>query len=142
MTEAPRVSAQSQAVTQYIWRGLPMSARPTAQGSITTDFQAKGDHRLRLTTWGSMNLTAGNGDAAFRDGDILDLHESRLIADYTVPQEGRYLENLHVGVVQYGYSGGVGSSTREVYAGTKWQWRDMEPSVNVYWDFDDKDVCT
>ena len=138
MSEPPKVSAQGQVVTQYIWRGVPMSARPAAQGSLTTNFEAKDDDRLRITSWGSMSLTAGNGDALFGDSEIFDLDESRIIADYSHSLDHAMLKNFHFGVINYNYSA-LGGSTREIYAGTSWTYKELSPSVMLYWDIDERD---
>lgn len=138
MTEAPQLSAKSDALTQYVWRGLPMSARPVAQGSMTADFQAHENDRLRITAWGSMSLTAGNGDAVFQDSEILDLDETRFIADYSRALDGRLGENFHAGVINYAYSS-PGSSTRELYAGTHWTWDEFLSTLTIYWDVDERD---
>ena len=138
MTEPPKVNANTTALTQYVWRGLPMTARPVAQGAITTDFEARGDDRLKITTWGSMSLTASNGDALFQNSDFLDLDETRLIADYYHPMDHKLGERLHAGVINYSYAP-LNGSTRELFIGTEWDWRQFVPSVMLYWDVDERD---
>ena len=138
MSEAPKLSAQSDVMTQYIWRGVPMSARPALQGSMTADFQARDTDRLRITAWGSMSLTAGNGDAIFQDSEILDMDETRFIADYSHALKGRLGENFHAGVINYAYSN-PGDSTRELYAGTHWTWDEFLSTLTWYWDVDERD---
>ena len=117
-----------------------MSARPVAQGAITTDFEAKDDDRFRLTTWGSMSLTASNGDAAFTTSEALDLDESRVIADYTHAFDHRLLQNFHAGVVSYNYSNSpFFQATKELYAGTHWDWKNFTPAFTLFWDIDGRE---
>ncbi len=138
MTEPPKVSANATAMTQYVWRGLPMTARPVAQGAITTDFEVRDEDRLKLTTWGTMSLTASNGDSLFQNSDFLDLDETRLIADYYHPMDHQLTEGLHAGVINYTYAG-LGGSTREIFVGTEWDWREFVPALMLYWDIDERD---
>jgi len=116
-----------------------MSAKPVAQGSMTTSFALPEADRLALTTWGSMSLTSGDGDAIFQDSDILDLQETRVIVDYHHSLDEPWLEKFHGGVIQYAYASGVGESSRELFVGTEWDWNSMTPEVMLYWDIDERD---
>jgi hypothetical protein len=136
MTEAPRVRAEAMAKTQYAFRGVTMNQRPVMQGSMTTDFKVNEQDRLSVTAWGNMSLTSSTGDGAFADTDFLDVDENRWIFDLSHPIDQKGFENFHAGLIQYSRAG---LATRELFAGTSWNWKEFLTEVTTYWDVDEAD---
>ncbi|MCP5021765.1 MAG: MipA/OmpV family protein [bacterium] len=136
MTEAPRVRADAVVMTQYAFRGVAMNERPILQGSMTTEFHVNELDRLDVTAWGNMSLTASAGDAVFQNTDILDVDENRWIVDYYHPLEAEDFKNFHAGVIQYSRQG---FGTRELFAGTKVDWKQFTLEALAYWDIDEVD---
>jgi hypothetical protein len=136
MTEAPRVSAETMVKTQYAFRGVTMNERPVLQGSMTTAFKVNEDTHLHVSAWGNMSLTASTGDGHFESTDILDVNENRWIFDLHHPLDYQGFDKFHAGLVQYNRAG-VG--TRELFAGTQWDWNQFTSEVTAYWDVDEGD---
>jgi len=117
---------------KYVWRGMLLTNDPVVQPSLTLGWKG-----LSLNVWGSIDTTDVNEMGAGTDGPSYRLQE----LDYTLSYGHTLVDgvDVEVGYILYTFPGTAYEKTSELYASLSLAIPYLNPSLTVYWDFDEAD---
>lgn len=124
--------------SKYVWRGMLLTDDPVMQPAVTIGLAG-----FSLNVWGSIDMTDVNeqtpGDPFGRtDGPTWNLQE----LDYTLSYGFSVVEgvDLELGWIYYTFPGTAFTETEEVYGSISVAVPYLNPSLTVYYDYDEADA--
>jgi len=133
VSKPPSAHASLAASNMYVFRGVPQADNGVLQGDMGMAVTDDDGGTFSLTGWGNMNLSNDSGDAIFADGNAGKFTEIDIVPEYS-----RTFDQVTaaVGVVNYNFPNGVGTSTSEVYASATLNTM-LNPKVCIFYDVDE-----
>ena len=139
VTKPPAARASLAVGNVYVFRGVPQAENGVLQADMGLSVTDDDGGTFSLTGWGNMNLSDDSGNAIFAsansnaDGNGGNFTEIDLVPEYS-RSFGKV--TTAVGVVNYNFPSGVGTSTSEVYVAASLDtW--VNPKLTVYYDVDE-----
>jgi uncharacterized protein (TIGR02001 family) len=127
---AAEAEVSADVVSQYVWRGQVLNEEASLQPSLTVGLPGG----FSVNVWGSMNLTDEGSSAEDGLDTEFKFIELDLTLSYALPLGEDAPISAEVGVVQYTFPEG-GGSTREAYLSIGAN-LPLSPTATVYYDFD------